>query len=250
MSDEVKVKPEAVKRENNGVKKEKRERSRSRSRNKDKSRSRSRQRRRRRKRGSRSRSRDRRRRSRSRSMDFSQGLRPRRKGTKKPPSMWDISPQEAEKMGLLRGLPINIGGDGDFMHADRAGRRVYVGNLAVKVKEAEIRDFFNAVMIAASGPERKPGDAVLGVFLNQQKRFAFVEFRSAIEATQAMDLDGIQFKGLCLKLGRPANYNPTAGNIAGRQAPKLKLSRLGIISNQVPNGPNKLYIGGIPYNLK
>jgi len=32
--------------------------------------------------------------------------------------------------------------------------------------------------------------------------------------------------------------------------PKLNLSKLGILSTHVPNGPNKLYIGGIPYNLR
>jgi len=136
------------------------------------------------------------------------------------------------------------------MHADRAGRRVYVGNLPLNVKEAELRDFFNAVMVAAQGPSRKPGHSVLGVFLNLPKRFAFVEFRNAIEATQAMDLDGILFRGLALKLGRPANYNASASCIAARQAPKLNLSKLGIFSSHVPNGPNKLYIGGLPYNLK
>ena len=31
--------------------------------------------------------------------------------------------------------------------------------------------------------------------------------------------------------------------------PKLNTSKLGIVSNFVPNGPNKLYCGGIPYSL-
>lgn len=177
-------------------------------------------------------------------------MRKRRRGERRHRNLWDVQPDEAEKLGLLNGLPINIGSGGDFMHADRAGRRVYVGNLPLEVKETEIRDFFNAVMIAAQGPGRKAGDSVLGVFLNLPKRFAFVEFRNAIEATQAMDLDGIMFRGLALKLGRPANYNPSASSIAARQAPKLNISKLGILSSHVPNGPNKLYIGGLPYNLK
>merc|ERR1719412_1066720 len=146
-------------------------------------------------------------------------------------------------MGLLTGLPINIGDAGDFMHADRAARRIYVGNLPLNVKEKEIKNFFDAVMVAAQGPNRKEGNSVLGVFLNLPKRFAFVEFRSATEATQAMDLDGIMFRGLNLKMGRPANYNANASSAASRQAPKLNLSKLGIISTHVPNGPHKLYIG-------
>ena len=74
----------------------------------------------------------------------------RRRGEKQHRNMWDVQPDEAEKLGLLKGLPINIGSSGDFMHADRAGRRVYVGNLPLNMKEAwELRDFFNAVMVAA-----------------------------------------------------------------------------------------------------
>jgi len=183
-------------------------------------------------------------------VDHGPGLRPRRRGERRHRNLWDVDPDIAESLGLLTGLPINVDGKGDFMHADRASRRIYVGNLPLNVKESEIRDFFNCVMVAAQGPGRKAGDSVLGVFLNLAKRFAFVEFRSAVEATQAMDLDGIMFRGLALKMGRPANYNPSASSIAARQAPKLNIAKLGILSSHVPNGPNKLYIGGLPYNLK
>lgn len=182
-------------------------------------------------------------------IDYGPGIRKRRRGERRHRNLWDVSPEDAEKLGLLSNLPINIGQDGDFMHADRAGRRIYVGNLPLDAKESEVRDFFNAVMIAAGGATRKPGNSVLGVFLNLSKKFGFVEFRNAVEATQVMDLDGIKFKGLSLKIGRPANYNPTASCIAARSAPKLNLAKLGIVPTHVPNGPGKIYLGGIPYNL-
>lgn len=146
------VKDEKVKDENMKENEERtrRRRSRSRSGSRDrKKRDRGRRRRRRRRRTpSRSRSLD------SQSdeddgQDYGPGLRKRRRGEKRHRNLWDVTPQEAEKLGLLVGLPINIGASGDFMHADRAGRRVYVGNLPLNVKETEIRDFFNAVMIAA-----------------------------------------------------------------------------------------------------
>jgi len=229
-------------------------------REREKSRSRSRRRRRdrKRRRSSRSSSRDRKRR-RSRSSDgriygvgSGKGLRPRRKNEQRHRSLWDIQPGEAAEIGLFDNLPIRFNTTtGDNYQAnvltDRQNRTLYVGNLPLDVKEPEIRDFFNAVMIAAQGPDRKPGASVVGVFLNLKKRFSFVEFRSPIEATQAMDLDGLMFRGLALKMGRPPNYNPSR---APKSVPRLNLSRLGIVSNHVPNGPNKLYIGGIPYNLK
>eukprot|EP01084_Bolivina_argentea_P019592 36412_1 len=93
--------------------------------------------------------------------------------------------------------------------------------------------------------------SVTNVYLNAQKRFAFVEFRSPQEATQAMELEGIQFFGESLKIGRPANYNPNLlpQELRADNVPKLNTSALGIVSNFVPNGPNKLYCGGIPYSL-
>lgn len=182
--------------------------------------------------------------------EFGKGVKPRDSNEYRHRNLWDVGPDQAKELGLMEGLPVSVGQKGNIMHADRASRRIYVGNVPTDVKESELRDFFNAVMIAAQGPGRKAGASVLGVFLNLAKRFAFVEFRNAVEATQAMDLDGIQFRGLNLKLGRPANYNANATSMASRTAPKLNLSKLGIVSNHVPNGPDKLYIGGIPYNLK
>jgi splicing factor U2AF subunit len=238
------VKEELIHQEPIHAKEEKSERSRRRRRSRSRGRDRKRRRRRRR---SRSRSQSG---SVERKAEFGKGVKPRGEGEFRHQNLWDVGPTEATDMGLLKELPINVGTDGGIMRADRAGRRIYVGNVPTDVKEMELRDFFNAVMIAAQGPGRKPGASVLGVFLNLAKRFAFVEFRNAVEATQAMDLDGIQFRGLNLKLGRPANYNANATSMASRMAPKLNLSKLGIVSSHVPNGPNKLYIGGVPYNLK
>ena len=66
-----------------------------------------------------------------------------------------------------------------------------------------------------------------------------------------MELEGIQFFGESLKIVRPANYNPNLlpQELRADNVPKLNTSKLGIVSNFVPNGPNKLYCGGIPYSL-
>ena len=60
----------------------------------------------------------------------------------------------------------------DILHS----RRVYVGNLPHGVTDQEIREFFNATMIAAQDVNREPGDAVVGVYLNSQKRFVLCFF--------------------------------------------------------------------------
>jgi hypothetical protein len=45
------------------------------------------------------------------------------------------------------------------------------------------------------------GDAVVNVYINQEKRFAFVEMRTVEEASNAMALDGIVYEVLASLLG-------------------------------------------------
>ena len=45
-----------------------------------------------------------------------------------------------------------------------------------------------------------------------------------MEATQAMDLEGLQFRGESLKIGRPANYNPLAQQANQQPVKKLDTS--------------------------
>ena len=60
-------------------------------------------------------------------------------------------------------------------------------------------DFFNAQM-RLGGLTQAPGNPVLAVQINQDKNFAFLEFRSVDEMTQAMAFDGIIFQGQSLKI--------------------------------------------------
>lgn len=52
---------------------------------------------------------------------------------------------------------------------------------------------------------------MLAVQINQDKNFAFLEFRSVDETTQAMAFDGIIFQGQSLKIRRPHDYQPLPG---------------------------------------
>ena len=49
------------------------------------------------------------------------------------------------------------------------------------------------------------------VQVNLDKNFAFLEFRSIDETTQAIAFDGINFKGQSLKIRRPHDYQPMPG---------------------------------------
>ncbi|XP_061081123.1 splicing factor U2AF 65 kDa subunit-like isoform X2 [Conger conger] len=98
----------------------------------------------------------------------------------------------------------------------RQARRLYVGNIPFGVTEESMADFFNAQMRLA-GLSQAPSNPVLAVQINQDKNFAFLEFRSVDETTQAMAFDGIIFQG--------------------------------VVSTVVPDSPHKLFIGGLPNYL-
>ncbi|KAK9852567.1 hypothetical protein WJX84_003127 [Apatococcus fuscideae] len=94
----------------------------------------------------------------------------------------------------------------------RPARRVYVGALPLGTSEVELIQVFTHVMGASGGINHAlgAGPVVTSCYMNMEKRFAFVEFRSIEEATNALALDGVSFRGEQLKVRRPADYNPTA----------------------------------------
>lgn len=71
-------------------------------------------------------------------------------------------------------------------------------------------EFFNQQM-HLSGLAQAAGNPVLACQINLDKNFAFLEFRSIDETTQAMAFDGINFKGQSLKIRRPHDYQPMPG---------------------------------------
>ncbi|XP_033999428.1 splicing factor U2AF 65 kDa subunit-like [Trematomus bernacchii] len=125
----------------------------------------------------------------------------------------------------------------------RQARRLYVGNIPFGVTEESMAEFFNAQMRLA-GLSQAPSNPVLAVQINQDKNFAFLEFRSVDETTQAMAFDGIIFQGQSLKIRRPHDYRPLPGI---SEQPAFHVP--GVVSTVVPDSPHKLFIGGLPNYL-
>ncbi|XP_041978265.1 splicing factor U2AF 50 kDa subunit [Aricia agestis] len=212
-------------------------------------RSRSRERRR-----SRSRSRERRekpRRSKSRSPS-------KRSRRRKPSLYWDVPPPGFEHITPLQykamqaagQIPANIVADTPQAAVPvvgstitRQARRLYVGNIPFGVTEEETMEFFNQQM-HLSGLAQAAGNPVLACQINLDKNFAFLEFRSIDETTQAMAFDGINFKGQSLKIRRPHDYQP----MPGTENPAINVPA-GVISTVVPDSPHKIFIGGLPNYL-
>jgi splicing factor U2AF subunit len=111
--------------------------------------------------------------------------------------------------------------------------------------------FFNGVMAAIGGNTAGPGDAVLNVYINHDKKFAFVEMRSVEEASNAMALDGIMFEGAPVKVRRPTDYNPSLAAALGpsQPNPNLNLAAVGLMPGSAGGleGPDRIFVGGLPY---
>ncbi|KAK2915852.1 hypothetical protein QQF64_024217 [Cirrhinus molitorella] len=125
----------------------------------------------------------------------------------------------------------------------RQARRLYVGNIPFGITEESMAEFFNTQMRLA-GLSQAPSNPVLAVQINQDKNFAFLEFRSVDETTQAMAFDGIIFQGQSLKIRRPHDYRPLPGI---SEQPAFHVP--GVVSTVVPDSPHKLFIGGLPNYL-
>lgn len=176
----------------------------------------------------RDRDRDRRRhrsRSRDRHRDRSRDRRHHRNSRRKPSLYWDvpppgfehITPMQYKAMQASGQIPASVVPDTPQTAVPvvgstitRQARRLYVGNIPFGVTEEEMMEFFNQQMHLV-GLAQAAGSPVLACQINLDKNFAFLEFRSIDETTQAMAFDGINLKGQDLKIRRPHDYQPMPG---------------------------------------
>ncbi|KAK3285005.1 hypothetical protein CYMTET_7370 [Cymbomonas tetramitiformis] len=210
---------------------------------------------------SRSRSRSREPRKRSRQTGFDQGP---AGATGAPAVVNPLNP-----LAAVAGMP-GLGGfppQAMTQQATRHARRVYVGGLPPLANEQSIAKFFSQALAAVGGTSGGTGDAVVNVYINQEKKFAFVEFRTVEETSNAMALDGIMFEGVSVRVRRPNDYNPAMASTLGPSTPNpsLNLQAIGLgiapgmagmpggMPGMVPqpqaDGPDRIFVGGLPYYL-
>ncbi|KAL6304612.1 hypothetical protein BKA93DRAFT_733086 [Sparassis latifolia] len=146
--------------------------------------------------------------------------------------------------GLPPPLPVQsfgmgIGGNPNL---SRQSRRLYIGSITPDINEQNLADFFNNKMKEMNIGTGAPGNPVLAVQCNYEKNYAFVEFRSAEDATAAMAFDGIIFINGPLKIRRPKDYGGP-----DMMAPSMHVP--GVVSTNVPDSINKIFVGGLPTYL-
>lgn len=90
------------------------------------------------------------------------------------------------------------------------------------------------------------------LFLLQEKGYAFAEFRSIEEASNALALDGVVFRDDAdnhhLKIRRPSNYDLATALMLGPTTPDptIDTSHLHMCRTTVEDSPHKLFVGGLP----
>lgn len=89
--------------------------------------------------------------------------------------------------------------------ATKAARELYVGNLPPNVEVPQLLEFLNAAM-AAVGGALLPGPPAVKAWRSSDGHYAFVEFRTMEEASNAMQLNGLNCMGFNLRIGRPKTY--------------------------------------------
>ncbi|CCA72072.1 related to pre-mRNA splicing factor U2AF large chain [Serendipita indica DSM 11827] len=123
----------------------------------------------------------------------------------------------------------------------RQSRRLYLGSITPLADEESIALFFNSQM-----RERKlttsSAPPVLAVQVNREKNYAFVEFRSAEDATAGMALDGTVFLDGPLRVRRPHDY-------AGPEAMTGVAGFATLLPATMPDSVNKIFIGNLPTHL-
>lgn len=87
----------------------------------------------------------------------------------------------------------------------RRARRLHVGNLPPGMTPEALRELFNATMAAAK-LSLDEGGCVNGVQMAGDAKFGFVEFRSVVECSSAIVLNGMQLLDKQLKVARPNDY--------------------------------------------
>ncbi|KAJ8769589.1 hypothetical protein K2173_005192 [Erythroxylum novogranatense] len=159
----------------------------------------------------------------------------------------NMFPMGTTQFGALPVMPVQA----MTQQATRHARRVYVGGLPPTANEQSVATFFSQVMAAIGGNTAGPGDAVVNVYINHEKKFAFVEMRSVEEASNAMALDGIIFEGAPVKVRRPSDYNPSLAATLGpsQPNPNLNLAAVGLTPGSAGGleGPDRIFVGGLPY---
>jgi len=90
---------------------------------------------------------------------------------------------------------------------NKSERQLYVGNIPTDISGEELTVILNESLkqLGKDSGIFTNGNPVVGAWISGDGHYAFVDFRTADEATQGFVLQQVQIKGSYLKVGRPKN---------------------------------------------
>eukprot|EP00729_Bicosta_minor_P006164 gene6164-13264_t len=183
-------------------------------------------------------------------------------GFNRPPGMGG-PPGMGPPPGMMGMRPPGMGGPPGMGHGPpmpnmpnnqmtRQARRLYVGNIPPGLHDTETAQFFNQKMQEAKMTTTS-GNPIISCQVNAEKSFAFLEFRSVDECTACISFDGAEITALAtgaktaIRLRRPKDYVPLPGQAPPQQHKVERPAHVpGVVSMHVPDGPNKIFVGGLP----
>lgn len=117
------------------------------------------------------------------------------------------------------------------MLATRHARRLYIGSLPANQTDQSVARFFADCLRAIGGLASDLGSPILSVYNNPEKRYAFVEFRSVHEASNALGLFGAVFDGTTIRVHRPNDYDRAVASTLGPTDPDpdLRYAAIGLV---------------------
>lgn len=137
----------------------------------------------------------------------------------------------------------------------KQARRFYVGNLPFEFHEPTLLSFLEENLRGLSGSSSSKDESkVLSIAVSTDRSYAFVECRSAEDASLAMNLDGVVFEGSQLKVRRPKEYHMaiTSGVLSSTGSPAAHVTGASALTSTTSAASNsqvnkrQIGISGIP----
>lgn len=145
-------------------------------------------------------------------------------------------------------------GDVAKQQQTRHARRLYVGGIPPGTVDQDLDNYFNMIVSRASAPHvLEGGPPVIQIYINPDKCFAFVELSSIELTTACLGLDGHKYDHKTgqsiIRVRRPNDFKPELMPPNLQPLPNFNLNNVGGTNVGSAEGPGKLFIGGLPYNL-
>jgi hypothetical protein len=114
---------------------------------------------------------------------------------------------------------------------DLPARKIYVGGIGPRHTDNEVAQYLGSTL-QKSGACVDPGNPIIKTTINRDKRYMFVELRSAEEAACIMQLDGIDYQNFPLRIRRCQEYESFKATAPPfkRPIPVIDKVDLGIVS--------------------